>query len=147
MRFLNGRHLGVLGVVTTLAALAAALWWQYHDGLEPCSLCWVQRGEVVLLLIGFALHWRWQRLGSGLALLAAVAGLVTALLQLDEVQNGAAAALNVCTITASGLPSCAVAGAHRILGIRLVDWSLAGFVFWLLLALAALPWRARGAAA
>ena len=142
MTKLRAVHIGLLGAVSSCAALLIALWWQYHDGLQPCSLCWVQRGEVLAILAGFALYGWHRRAGGGLALLAALAGLATALLQLGEV-HGAAPALGVCTITASGVPSCAVAGAHRILGVRLVDWSLAGFVFWTVLALAALRWRSR----
>lgn len=142
MRTIRAVHIGIVGAASACAALLVALWWQYYDGLQPCSLCWVQRGEVLLILAGFALYGWYRRAGAAVALAAAVAGIVTALLQLGEV-HGTAPALGVCALTASGVPSCAVAGAHRILGIRLVDWSLGGFVLWLLLGLVAVLWRSR----
>lgn len=128
--------------------MLSAFWWQYHDGLRPCSLCWVQRGEVLLLLAGFALYRRVPRFGSGLALGAALAGVATALLQLSEVHGTPPVGLSVCAITASGAPSCALAGSHRIFGVTLVEWSLAGFAFWSALASTTLVlrWRRRGGA-
>ncbi len=131
------RFICVAGMATPVIALAVALWWQYHDGLQPCSLCWIQRAEAAIVLVGFGAFQRW-RAGAGLALLGAVSGTVTALMQLAEVQGTAPGLFNVCAITTSGVPSCAVAGAHPFLGMRLVDWSLSAFVFWFLLALSAI---------
>lgn len=139
---LRSVQIGAFGVLSVCTALLVALWLQYHEHYEPCSLCWVQRGEMALLLAGFILYFWFRRIGVGLALLAAIAGLVTGAMQLSEVQGAAPpAVLGLCTIGVSGMPSCAVAGAHRFLGLRLVDWSLMSFAFWLLLALAALRWR------
>ena len=47
------------GLVLCVAMMGAALWLQHVDGLEPCPLCVVQRGAVIVLgvvLLAGALH-------------------------------------------------------------------------------------------
>ena len=53
------RKLLAIGFASCVALMAAALWLQHVDGLEPCPLCILQRGAVialgVLMLVG-AIH-------------------------------------------------------------------------------------------
>ena len=53
------RKLLAIGFASCVVLMAAALWLQHVDGLEPCPLCILQRGAVialgVLMLVG-AIH-------------------------------------------------------------------------------------------
>ena len=53
------RMLLASGFATCVALMAAALWLQHVDGLEPCPLCVLQRGAVIVLgvvMLAGAIH-------------------------------------------------------------------------------------------
>ena len=53
------RKLLATGFASCVALMAAALWLQHVDGLEPCPLCILQRGAVIalgVLMLAGALH-------------------------------------------------------------------------------------------
>lgn len=76
---ITSRHV-YLGIAVICAVLiAAALYLQHFEGLEPCPLCILQRYAFIAIGV-FALlaAWRWPRRGTkvlaALALVAAIAG-------------------------------------------------------------------------
>ena len=53
------RKLLAIGFASCVALMAAALWLQHVDGLEPCPLCILQRGAVIVLgvlMLAGAIH-------------------------------------------------------------------------------------------
>ena len=53
------RKLLAIGFAACVALMAAALWLQHVDGLEPCPLCILQRGAVIVLgvlMLAGAMH-------------------------------------------------------------------------------------------
>ena len=53
------RMLLAIGFAICVALMAAALWLQHVDGLEPCPLCVLQRGAVIVLgvvMLAGAIH-------------------------------------------------------------------------------------------
>ena len=78
------RLLFSLGVVACSALMAAALWFQHVEGLEPCPLCIFQRMFVIalgLVMLGAALHnpqTLGRRIYGALIVLIGVAGIVVA---------------------------------------------------------------------
>ena len=137
------------------AAVAAALVSQHQFGMDPCPWCVLQRA--IFCAIGIAaligLAWRrpaGRRVGAGLSLLLALAGIAAALWQ-----HFVAASSQSCTQTladkimnATKLPTllpevfearatCADA-AVSLFGVSYDFWSLAGFVLVVVLAVVAL---------
>ena len=74
------RMLLASGFALCVALMAAALWLQHVEGLEPCPLCVLQRGAVIalgVLMFAGALHdpGRWGRRVYGATIaIAAIAG-------------------------------------------------------------------------
>jgi disulfide bond formation protein DsbB len=85
MPFIPSPRLTNFGIfLATVVAMAAALWLEYHDHLEPCPLCIFQRvammGVGLVALVAF-LHGparTGRRVYGVLTLLAAVAGMAVA---------------------------------------------------------------------
>ena len=80
---LQGR-LFASGFVLCVALMAAALWLQHVDGLEPCPLCILQRGAVIALgvvMLAGAIHdpaTAGRRIYGAMILVVAVAGAAVA---------------------------------------------------------------------
>lgn len=73
----DGRRWLLAASAAALAAVATAFFAEYAAGLEPCSLCWLQRllmGGVLLAALAGAALWPRGRWGVGLPLLALCAG-------------------------------------------------------------------------
>lgn len=142
---------------TAVAAVAAALYTQHGLGMQPCAWCVLQRlvflGVAAAALLGLLLPGRvGTRLGAGLALLAALAGVAAALWQHFVANASASCAMTLADrlMGATGLDmrfpevfaayaSCAEAKVD-LLGMPYEFWSLALF---LALGLAALRVLAR----
>lgn len=119
-----------IGVLSGVASLILVFALQYFKNMEPCSLCWIQRGEIALMVLGFLISMKWIRSGGAIALFCSIAGFATALLQLFEVL-GRHPAFHTCQIIPGGAPSCAVEGAKVFLGLPLVMWAITAFAFWI----------------
>ena len=153
----TGRVDAALGgiFVFAVAAVAGALVSQHRFGMDPCPWCILQRliycAVALAALLGLA--WRrpaGRRIGGGLALLLALAGMAAALWQ-----HFVAAVSESCNLTladkvmnATRLPtllpevfepraSCADA-AVSLFGVSYDLWSFAGFVLVAVLAIVAL---------
>lgn len=146
----TGRHTATLGYLTILAgailALGTALFMQHGQGLQPCTLCIIQRYAFVWLglcaLLAIMAPWRPLRLlVTLLALLGAVGGMVAAgrnlwvlahpdiLCGRDPVEiflNGLPTAHWLPEVfVASGLCSSPI---PPLLGLPLPAWSLIGLL-------------------
>ncbi|AOU98307.1 hypothetical protein BI364_10350 [Acidihalobacter yilgarnensis] len=121
-------------MLLAMASLLAAFWLQWGDGWRPCALCWLQRGCLSLAMVGFgyyAIGARRPLWGLRLAFALALGGLVAAWIQFGEVNAGTF----VCPLQFTGaITSCAAAGAHPLMGLPIVDWSVELFMALLLLA-------------
>jgi disulfide bond formation protein DsbB len=154
-----------LAELAGLAGLALVLYLQFARQVPPCSLCIYQRladlAMILLILIGFFVLRRWS---WALAGIAAGVGAILAAWQWHLADIAAQHRVEACaniqllpqTVFSSpaissplasaltGQGSCAVAGAHRLLGWPITHWSLAFFLACaLLLTLAVLLTRRR----
>jgi disulfide bond formation protein DsbB len=141
--------------VFAAGAVAGALVSQHRFGMDPCPWCILQRLIYCTIALAALLGLAWRRpagrrIGGGLALLLAIAGMAAALWQ-----HFVAAASESCNLTladkimnATRLPtllpeafepraSCADA-AVSLFGVSYDLWSLAGFVLVAVLAIVAL---------
>lgn len=132
---MNRRLIQWIGVLSAFGILLGAFGLQFIGHLHPCSLCWVQRGAMLALGIGFLFSFKRIRLGFGLAFIFGLSGLVAALFQLKEVLGSPPAISGMCTLQTNGSFSCAVAGSSRFVHIPMVDWGLGFFSFWILLSI------------
>jgi disulfide bond formation protein DsbB len=83
LRALTARHIYGAVVAVVVALLAAALYYQHVEGLEPCPLCILQRYAFVAvgaaaLLAALAGGGRWRAVAGAGALVFALAGAGTA---------------------------------------------------------------------
>ncbi|MFZ5538275.1 MAG: disulfide bond formation protein B [Pseudomonadota bacterium] len=83
LRAMNARRIYGAVVAVVVALLAAALYYQHVEGLEPCPLCILQRYAFVAvgtaaLLAALAGARRWGFVAGAAALVAALAGAGTA---------------------------------------------------------------------
>lgn len=79
------RNLNFVGAIACTSAMLIALFMQYAMSLEPCKLCYLQRGVVIMLGVTFlvaALHnpaTVGRRIYAGLCFLITIAGNATAI--------------------------------------------------------------------
>ena len=68
-------------IMTLMSAgvLAAAYWFEYFGGLQPCTMCYWQRiPHVVVIGIGVVTFWLGDRYGRGFLILAVLVMLISA---------------------------------------------------------------------
>ncbi|GIL04176.1 disulfide bond formation protein B [Betaproteobacteria bacterium PRO7] len=83
LRALHARRIYAAVVAVVVALLAAALYYQHVEGLEPCPLCILQRYAFVAvgaaaLVAALSAGRRWSVVAGAAALVAALAGAGTA---------------------------------------------------------------------
>ncbi len=105
------------------AALGIVFYLQFVRHWDPCLLCWVERGGLVLVIAGAAVRRNWI---VGLGILTG--GIATGA-QLLEVAHSQAVSALATTCSESG-PSCAVAGSQLWMGYPII---YAGALLWLCL--------------
>lgn len=144
----RSRHLFVLAFLLAMSALTAAVYLEKVTLLQPCSLCFVQRGFLVSVAMLSALAW-WHRPGlygtrayAAGALLLAMLGAGSATRQL-WLQVHAPIAERVCRsnllppdksqalletmkVFVLGTPDCAIVN-WTLLDMSLPEWSLLTF--------------------
>ncbi|WP_197513426.1 disulfide bond formation protein B [Acidihalobacter aeolianus] len=117
------------------AGLGVALYAQFGMGLVPCTLCWVERLGLLLILAGSLAHVRWV-IWSGI-----FAGLWSGFYQLLEMQGQASDMAHLCSIT--GITTCSAAGSQVVglfpIGIEAAAYFVVMFVGGLVL----VDWRTR----
>ncbi len=133
--------------------LGFALYLQYGRDMLPCPLCILQRyafaGVALLCLLAVALPDRWQRLGIGLASLAALAGVGVALRHLwIKAHPSTSCGIDPLETSLNTIPTAKLlpwlfqadglctTEYDAILGLSIPQWSLA----WLSLFLIVLLW-------
>ena len=140
--------LAAVSVLAGLAALAAVLYLQFADAVQPCSLCIYQRLSDLVMLLAIAAgffagrRWLWS-LGVLAALTgAALAGWqwhlasaaarqvrACAAIQLLPTQGFSSGSFAGSLATAlAGHGSCALAGQQEIAGWPITHWSVAFFL-------------------
>ena len=137
------------GLLAVINLLAYAYYQQYVEYLDPCPLCITQRlfyislGVLSLAGLFSAARRRWQRVLGGLAMLAALGGILTASRQVwlqhlppekvPECGPGLQywldneSALSVLALLFKGDGNCAEV-VWTFLGFSMGEWSLAWFV-------------------
>lgn len=136
----------LLVILGSLAALGVALFMQHGKGLQPCTMCILQRYAFIWLglwaLLALVLPWRpWRVLSVLLGILGALAGVAAALRNLwvmaypeilcgrDPLElflNGLPTAQKLPEVfVASGLCSSPI---PPLLGLPLPAWSLIGLL-------------------
>lgn len=149
MSQLKSRTIFGLGAVASAGLMAVALYLQYFMELEPCPLCMVQRGFVILfgvLCLLAAIHGpgrRGNRIYAGAALLSCFGGAAAALRQIwlqtlppDQLPSclpsfdymlEAFPMLDIVRLTLMGTADCAEV-TWTLLGLGLAEWSLLSFI-------------------
>lgn len=126
--FDTSRLLALLGFGIGFVALGAAFSMGRFMVWQPCSLCWVQRGCLLVIGVGLGYRGFFAKpcvLCSRVAFVGALGGLLAAWFQYSEVASGAP----VCPLQiADAAPNCAIAGAHLWLGFPLAAWGVAIFL-------------------
>lgn len=113
--------------------LGAALYAQFALGMVPCTLCWVERIGLALVLAGVMANRRWP-IWAGV-----FAGLVGGFYQLLEMQGQASDIAHLCSAT--GVVSCAAAGS-QVVWVYPIGLEAAGlFVLLWLGVLIGSPWE------
>jgi disulfide bond formation protein DsbB len=144
----RSRSMFLLAFFASVAIMGAALYLEYEVGLQPCSLCIVQRFFVSgfgVCCLAAAVHFPRRfgmRIYSGVALLSALLGSLAATRQL-WLQENADTSTAIChpglwqmlqqgsllqtlKILVLGTPDCAAVN-WTLLSLSLPEWSLLGF--------------------
>jgi disulfide bond formation protein DsbB len=144
----RSRSMFLMAFFASVSIMGAALYLEYEVGLQPCSLCIVQRFFVVvfgLCCLAAAVHFprtRGLRIYTAIALLSTLLGGLAATRQLwlqDHADTAAvtchpglwqmlqhAPLLQALKVLVMGTPDCGSVN-WTLLGLSLPEWSLLGF--------------------
>jgi len=145
----RSRSMFLLAFFASMSIMGAALYLEYEVGLQPCSLCIVQRFFVAvfgLSCLAAAVHFprtRGLRIYTAVALLSALLGGLAATRQLWLQEHADTSAitchpslwqmlhhaplLQTLKVLVMGTPDCGSVN-WTLLGLSLPEWSLLGFI-------------------